>query len=142
MSDVDHGEREGRVQAAQVTHADVLETAMEHLGAVFDASPEGIYVWVDETHKACNEELAALFGRTVEDWCGVAEFLTSFVAEQDRERYATNYHTNVRGLQRPVTFRFRGLREDGETFAAETDMIPLTFLGHPVAYHFVREVEK
>ena len=39
-----------------------------------------------------------------------------------------------------MTFRFRGVRKDGSAFPAETDMIPLTFGGHTVAYHFVRAV--
>jgi hypothetical protein len=43
-------------------------------------------------------------------------------------------------LEFPVTFRFRGQRKDGSTFAVETDMIPLTFGGHTFAYHFVRAV--
>ena len=49
-------------------------------------------------------------------------------------------HHHVAGLRHPVTFRFRGLRKDGSTFAAETDMIPLCWRGHPIAYHFVREL--
>jgi hypothetical protein len=34
----------------------------------------------------------------------------------------------------------RGLRKDGSTFSAETDMIPISYRGHPVAYHFVRQL--
>jgi hypothetical protein len=29
---------------------------------------------------------------------------------------------------------------DGSVFHAETDMIPFTFEGHTIAYHFVRRV--
>jgi len=39
-----------------------------------------------------------------------------------------------------VTLRFRGVRKDGTTVDAESDMIPLTFGGHTFAYHFVRVV--
>ncbi len=40
----------------------------------------------------------------------------------------------------PATFRFRGLHRNGSVLQLETDMIPLTFGGHTIAYHFVRLV--
>ena len=119
-------------------HSSILEEAVRHLRNVFDQSPDGVYVWVDEVEKDCNEKLAAMFGRTIEEWRSCTDFLESFVAPDDRETYARNYHDNVRGLVRPVTFRFHGLRKDGTMFLAETDMIPISIDGHPVAYHFVR----
>jgi hypothetical protein len=44
----------------------------------------------------------------------------------------------VSQLTFPVTFRFRGRQKDGSTFA----MVPITWRGHPVAYHFVREIKE
>lgn len=127
---------------SQTTHADVLAEAVKHLGDTMDASPDGVYIWVDEQQKDCNEQLASMFGRTVDDWRACENFLESFVAPDDRNAYAGNYHAMVANLVRPITFRFRGLCKDGSTFAAETDMIPTTFAGHPVAYHFVRKLEE
>ncbi len=103
-------------------------------------SPDGVYLWLDEAHKACNERLADLFGFTVEEWREAQPFLESFVAEGDRAHYSWNYHNRVGALAFPVTFRFRGLRKDGSTFSAETDMVPISCRGYPVAYHFVRQV--
>jgi hypothetical protein len=77
---------------------------------------------------------------TVEEWRNRPTFLNDFIAKEDREMYARNYQHHVAGLRHPVTFRFRGLRKDGSTFAAETDMIPLCWRGHAVAYHFVHEI--
>lgn len=54
--------------------------------------------------------------------------------------FAWNYDHRVATLAFPVTFRFRGRRKDGSIFAAETDMIPISWRGHPVAYHFVRQI--
>jgi hypothetical protein len=52
--------------------------------------------------------------------------------------FASNYGNRVDALTFPVTFRFRALHRDGSVLQAETDMIPLTFGGHTIAYHFVR----
>jgi hypothetical protein len=53
------------------------------------------------------------------------------VAEEDRSVFSWNYHHRVAALAFPVTFRFRGLRKDGSTFPAETDMIPISCRGYP-----------
>ena len=62
------------------------------------------------------------------------------MAEEDRSLFSWNYHNRVAALAFPVTIRFRGLRGDGSSFPAETDMIPISHRGHAVAYHFVRQV--
>ena len=81
-----------------------------------------------------------MFGYTVEEWLAVEPFLETLVAPDDQAVFSWNYHNRVNALAFPVSFRFRGVRKDGSTFAAETDMIPVCWRGHAVAYHFVRQV--
>src|SRR3989304_6445162 len=111
------------------SHADTIRDLVEHLRPVLENSPDGVYLWLDETHKVCNQRLADLFGCTVEEWCATAPFLDSFVAEDDRDLYSWHYHNRVAALTFPVTFRFRGLRKDGSTFAAETDVGAIPYAG-------------
>jgi PAS domain-containing protein len=122
-------------------HDELLRELSDQFRPVLERSPDGVYLWLDERHKICSERLAGMFGCTVEEWCAAEPFLESFVAEEDRGLYSWNYHNRVAHLAFPVTFRFTGLRKDGSTFAAETDMIPISYRGHAVAYHFVRRVE-
>jgi len=119
---------------------EVMRELAEQFRPVFEGSPDGVYLWLDEAHKTCNERLAEMFGFTVEEWSAAQPFLENFVAKEDRKVFSWNYHNRVAALAFPVTFRFRGLRKDGSTFPAETDMIPISFRGRAVAYHFVRRV--
>ena len=119
---------------------DIIRELAEQFRPVMEQSSDGVYLWLDETHKVCNERLAKLFGFTVEQWSGTQPFLDNFVAEEDRRMFSWNYHNRVAALAFPVTFRFRGMRKDGSTFPAETDMIPISYGGEAVAYHFVRQV--
>ena len=121
-------------------HEQVLRELAEQFGPLFEHSPVGVYLYVTDAHKICSERMAQMHGMTVEEWRNSPGFLNDFIAEEDREMYAGNYRHHVAGLRHPITFRFRGLRKDGSTFAAETDMIPLCWRGHAVAYHFVREI--
>ena len=123
-----------------VSHDVATKELAEHLFPVFDASPDGVYVWLDEEHWTCNERLAALFGYAVAELENTPGLLQRLVHEEDQGVFSWNYWNRVRTAAFPVTFRFRGVRKDGSSFAAETDMIPLAFGGHTVAYHFVRRV--
>lgn len=122
------------------SHADVIGELEEHFRPILENSPDGIYLWLDDAHTICNEKLAAMFGYSVDEWRRQAPFLDRFVVEEDQVLFSWNYHHRVAALAFPVTFRFRGVRKDGSTFTAETDMIPITYAGHAVAYHFVRRV--
>ena len=126
---------------AHADHATIIDELRDQFAPVLDSSPDGVYLWLDETHKTCNDRLASMFGYDdAAEWCAQAPFLESFIAPEDRATYGRNYQRVVGGIERPVTFRFQALRKDGSTFAAETDMIPIAHDGHVVAYHFVREV--
>ncbi|MFO1532379.1 MAG: hypothetical protein ABR562_01560 [Thermoplasmatota archaeon] len=120
-------------------HGDLMDELMEHLQPVLDNAAEGVYVWIDEDNMACNERLADLFGCSVEEWCAVEDFLGTFVDAGDREMFSRNYSKAIGHLQGPIRFRFKAVRKDGKKIDLETDMVPLTFGGHAVAYHFVRK---
>jgi PAS domain S-box-containing protein len=123
----------------EATHDDILRELAEQFQPVLDRSPDGVYLWLDEEHMICNKQLAGMFGYSVDEFCA-KPFLETFVARADQTMFAWNYQNRVATLAFPVTFRFQGRRKDGSTFAAETDMIPLSWRGHAVAYHFVRKV--
>jgi PAS domain S-box-containing protein len=122
-------------------HEHVLGGLLEQFMPVFSHSPDGVYLYLDDNHKVCNKRMADMFGMTIEEWRKVPNFLEGFVAPQDRELVASHYRDHVTALGRPVTFRFHGVRKSGETFLAETEMIPISWNGHPIAYHFVREIK-
>jgi len=124
-----------------IKHEQFLREMLEQFSPVFEKSPDGVYLYLDDRHKICNERLATMFGLTVKEWSAIPDFLAGFVVEKDQEMVARNYRQHVSALTRPVTFRFDARRKDGSTFIAETEMIPISWRGHPVAYHFVREVK-
>ena len=123
------------------SHEEIMAELKEHFAPVFESSPDGVYIWLDETHMACNEKLAKMFGYTVDEVSRKAPFLETFVHKDDQENFSQNYQRSVAILSYPVTFRFRARRKDGSIFRAETDMIPLSFHGHQIAYHFVRALD-
>jgi PAS domain S-box-containing protein len=121
-------------------HEQVLNELLAQFTPVFLHSPDGVYLYLDDNHKVCNKRMAEMFGMTVEEWSKIPNFLEGFVAPEDRELIASNFQKHIAALNRPVTFRFKAIRKNGETFTAETEMIPISWNGYPIAYHFVREI--
>jgi PAS domain S-box-containing protein len=124
-----------------VAHEVATKELAEHLQPLFDTSPDGVYVWLDEEHWVCNQRFADLLGYDSPDELNdTPNFLQRMVHEDDQQHFSWNYWNRVQALAFPTTFRFRGTRKDGSEVQVETEMIPLTYGGHTFAYHFVRNV--
>jgi len=124
------------------THKQVMKDLEKEFGLLMKHSTDGVYLWLDEENMICNDKLAKMFGySTPKEMCSKCAFLENFVAEKDRQKFSSNYHKSIAPLSSPARFKFHAVRKDGSTFLAETDMIPISFKGHAIAYHFVRKLK-
>ena len=124
---------------AEHEHEQIMKELSEQFQPLFQKSPDGIYLYLDEVHKTCSERLAKMFGLGVQEWEAMHGFVNKHVAEEDQERFISNYYEHVHHNLTPIRFRFAGVRKDGSTFKGETDLIPLAWAGEMLAFHFVRE---
>jgi PAS domain S-box-containing protein len=123
-----------------IGHDVATKELAEHLAPIFESSPDGVYIWLDEQHWICNERFARLFGyESADELRDTPYLLQRIVQEDDQQLFSWHFWNRVQARAFPATLRFRGVRKDGAVVHAETDMIPLTFGGHTFAYHFVRE---
>lgn len=122
-------------------HVKILKELSKQFQPLFQNSPEGIYIYIDEVHKICNERFAKMFGLTVAEWEAMDGFVNKHAAEKDQEMIVRNYHQHIHQQLTPARFRFQAIRKDGSVFNAETDMIPFPWGGEMLAFHFMREVK-
>jgi len=80
----------------------VMRELAEQFSPVMEQSLDGVYLWLDEANKTCNQRLADLFGFTVDEWRKAEPYLDNFVVEEDRALYSWNYHNRVAALAFPV----------------------------------------
>jgi PAS domain S-box-containing protein len=124
-----------------VAHEVATKELAEHLLPIFESSPDGVYVWLDEEHWICNQRFAELLGYdSPGELNDTPHLLQRWVHEDDQGQFSWSYWNRVQTRSFPTTLRFRGKRKDGSEVLFETEMIPLTFGGHTFAYHFVRTV--
>jgi PAS domain S-box-containing protein len=124
-----------------VAHEVATKELAEHLRPIFESSPDGVYVWLDEEHWACSQRFAELLGYdSPDDLDDTPHLLQRWVHEDDQGQFSWSYWNRVQTMSFPTTIRFRGTRKDGSEALFETEMIPLAYGGHTFAYHFVRSV--
>ena len=127
--------------AAEHEHVQILKELSEQFQPLFQKSPDGIYIYIDEVHKICSERFAKLFGLTVAEWEAMEGFVNKHAAPEDQELVASSYKEHIHQKLTPIRFRIRALRKDGSSFPAEIDMIPFPWRGEMLALHFVRQVK-
>ncbi len=120
-------------------HEEWLAAIAAQLAPIFEHSSEGVYVYLDDRHKVCNAVLAKMWGfGSPAEWAGAPDFLGTFVAEDDRAEVSRAYHAHIHQSLTPTRLRFTVRRPDGTPVRCESDMIPLSYAGRMLAYHFVR----
>ena len=72
---------------AKALHMKAVRDLEGQYGLVMDKSADGVYIYLDDEHKACNEKLARLFGYSKEEWERTSPFLDNFVAPRARNPY-------------------------------------------------------
>ncbi|PWB55979.1 MAG: hypothetical protein C3F13_02660 [Anaerolineales bacterium] len=127
--------------AAEHEHVKILNELAEQFRPLFENSPEGIYLYIDEVHKICNERFAKMFGLTVKEWEAMDGFVNKHAIPGDVEKIVSMYHQHIHQELTPARFQVTGIRKDGSRFKAETDMIPFPWRGEMLALHFFREVK-
>src|SRR3990167_5916109 len=68
-------------------HQELLSALADQLKEVFEGSGQAVYVYLDDTHKACNQNFADLLGyASPAEWAAVTEpFPQVFVSEQSQD---------------------------------------------------------
>ena len=123
-------------------HAEWLATIASQLAPIFDHSEEGVYVYLDDHHKICNERLAKMWGyASAAEWAAAPDFLDTFVATpRGREQVSTNYHQHVHRQLTAFRQRFAVRKKNGGTITCEVDTVPYALDGQIFAYAFVRQI--
>ena len=124
-------------------HEEWLATIATQLAPVFDNSKEGVYVYLDDRHKICNQRLATMWGyASPAEWAAAPDFLETFVATKaGREQVSTNYHEHVHRELTAFRQRFVARQKNGSTITCEVDTVPYALDGQLFAYAFVRPIE-
>lgn len=105
-------------------HHYVVQQMADFYRPLMDVSSDGIAVYLDDEHKTCNQNLADMFGYTIEEWSATFPFLDTFVAPESRDEAADIYEETMNtGISN--TSEQTALRKDGSKFRVQMAITPV-----------------
>jgi len=117
-------------------HEELMAGFLDQLRLVFESSEQPMYLYLDDTHKACNQKLASLLGySTPREWAGVEE-VSDLVAEKSTKDLVSAYQDAMDrkiGSTIEVTWRTKF----GGTVDTTVILVPVAYKEHLFALHFI-----
>lgn len=122
--------------AENVEHVKLVKELSEQLKPVFENSNQGIYLYLDDAHKACNKKFAEMLGyNSPEEWAK-NEYPISDVIDEDQEK---GIHAYIHASQKFHASSIDGTwkKKNGETVKTEVIFVPITFKDEVFVLHFI-----
>lgn len=122
-------------------HHEIISGVSEEFKEIFEESKQGIYVYLDDTHKVCNQRLASLLGyKSTQEWAAVDEpFTEAFVMHESQEilisAYAKAMEDKV-GSSIEVSWK----KKSGGSVKTSVIIVPINYKGELLALHFITKI--
>lgn len=121
-------------------HEDLVKGIAKELKPILDKSPQAIYLYLDDTHKACNKKLADLLGyKSAREWANTEAPLAD-VIEADQNKVIDAYEkATEKMLASSLQVRVKNVKT-GKTIKTEMIIVPVAHQGHIFTAHFLSKV--
>lgn len=121
-------------------HDEIMKSITEEYADMFEHSGQGMYIYMDDTHKVCNEKFATLLGYTSpEEWANVeTSFPDAFVAQDSQETLISAFQDameHMTGSTNTISWK----KKDGSTVSTDVILVPIVHEHHLFALHFVSQ---
>ena len=119
-------------------HEDILKGMYGQLKGLFDTSDQAMYIYQDDSKKACNDKFASMLGYgSAEEWAAVEEnFPTAFVSEKSQNTLIGAYQDAMeKGTGASIEVEWK--KKSKGTVRTNVILVPIEYGGHRMALHFV-----
>jgi len=115
-------------------HEELVGGLYNQMKSIFESSEQPMYL--DDTHKTCNQKLASLLGyKTPNEWASVEEF-SDLVEEKSMKSLAAAYNEAMtRKVGSTINVEWR--KRSGDKVDTSVILVPIAYNEHLFALHFV-----
>jgi len=121
-------------------HENLMQSVAKEYHDLLNNSEQGVYIYLDDTHKVCNKKFATLLGyQSADEWEKIDKsFPDTFVAHESQEVLVSSF---LDAMEKKVgsTNKIVWKKKDGETIETTVIIVPITHNGHLFALHFVSD---
>jgi hypothetical protein len=124
----------------QQHHGQLIKGVTELLKPILDDSEQAVYIYLDDTHKACNRKLATMLGyKSAKEWADTDAPLAD-VVEEDQPAVIEAYGKASEKLAASsLDVRVKNVTT-GKVVKTRLVMVPISFQGHIFALHFLSRI--
>ena len=119
-------------------HEQLIADISEEFKEIFEKSPQGIYIYLDDAHKTCNKKFAKMLGyKSVKEWMDT-DTPVEDVEKTSRDLVINAYFEAMsKGTGASFDMKFKSRK--GKSGKAGIILVPISFQGHNFALHFITE---
>jgi len=120
-----------------------MDWVSEEFRPILDGSPQGVYVYLDDTHKLANGKFAKMLGYGSAEELSKLDvpWIDAFVAEESADQLVTGY---TRAMEERVgsSFAVTWKRKGGGHVRTNVILVPISYKGQDMALHFVTPIKE
>ncbi len=119
-------------------HENLIDGIANQFAQILDTSDQGVYIYLDDTHKVCNEKFAKLLGYdSPKEWAKITDsFPQTFVTESSQNTLVSAYQEAIEKCIGSIS-NISWKQKDGSTVESKVILVPVAFDNHIFALHFV-----
>ncbi len=119
-------------------HEHLMKELTEQFEPMFANSPQAIYLYLDDTHKICNQTFADMLGyKSIAEWVAY-ETPVGDIDEEDRDKVIEAYGEASQNMKASV-LKAKISTKDGKEIKTSIIMTPFTYKGEVFVLHFISE---
>jgi PAS domain-containing protein len=121
-------------------HEELISGIAEQLELILNKSKQAVFIYLDDSHKVCNENFAKLLGyKSAQEWADT-EAPMADVDEADQKAVISAYEKAAeKFMASSLDVAMRNVKTD-KLVRTRMIMAPTVYQGHVFAIHFISEL--
>jgi PAS domain-containing protein len=121
----------------QQQHAAIIEGVTAQFREILDGSPQGMYIYLDDQHKVCNERFASMLGYpSAAAWDQHGAFTEQYIDPQSQQTLVHTYR-HAMEQQAAATIDVTWKTREGAAVPSSVILVPVAYEGELLALHFI-----
>jgi hypothetical protein len=121
-------------------HEAIFRSALMQLRPILDSSEQAVYLYLDDIHRACNENLASLLGYSSPAAWAATESALGDIPGQSQQAAAAAYESARRKMAASSLEVFVRHRDTGKLIPTRMVVVPFPWRGEFLALYFLSEL--
>ena len=121
-------------------HADLIHNFYVEQKEIFDHSDQGIYAFLDDDNRVCNDTFAKMLGyKSAKEWSSIdvnGSFPDTFIAEKSQHALVEAFQNTMENCI-SSTLKVAWKKKSGGSVETSVVLIPIMYQGHLIALHFI-----